>query len=243
MENSLLIALSRQSTLRREMTSVANNIANMNTHAYKRESMMFEDHLMRSKGGDAIMGDKLMFVRDVAQYRDQAEGSLEETGNPLDIAIHGEGFFVVETPAGNRYTRNGHFQLNQEGVLVNTDGHPVLTADGDKIETQITDTRIEISRTGQIETDQGNIGQLSIVKFDNPQNMDKVSNTLFKTTQQGEPVEQPHVIQGKLELSNVQPIIEMTRMIDIHRSYEKAKSLVGKEDERIKKAMSLIVDR
>jgi flagellar basal-body rod protein FlgF len=243
MENSLLIALSRQTTLRREMTSVANNIANMNTHAYKRESMMFDDYLLRSKGGDAIMGDKLMFVRDVAQYRDQAEGPLEETGNPLDVAIHGDGYFVVETPAGNRYTRNGHFRLNEEGVLVNTDGRPVLTSDGDKIETQITDTRVEISRTGQIYTDAGAIGQLAVVNFQNPQELKKVSNTLFSSKQQPEPVEQPHVVQGKLELSNVQPIIEMTRMIDIHRSYEKAKSLIGKEDERIKKTLGLIVDR
>jgi flagellar basal-body rod protein FlgF len=243
MENSLLIALSRQSTLRREMTSVANNIANMNTHAYKRESMMFDDYLVRSKGGDAIMGDRMMFVRDVAQYRDQAEGPMEETGNPLDVAIHGDGYFVVETAQGNRYTRNGHFRLNEEGVLVNTDGKPVLTADGDKIETQITDTRIEISRTGQIYTDAGNIGQLAVVSFKNPQELKKVSDTLYSSQQNPEEVEQPHVVQGKLELSNVQPIIEMTRMIDIHRSYQKAKDLVGKEDERIKKAMSLITDR
>jgi len=243
MENTQLIALSRQTTLRRELTSVANNIANMNTHAYKRESMMFEDFLMRSKGGDQIMGDKLMFVRDVAQYRDLSEGTIEDTGNPLDLAIHGEGYFVVETPQGERYTRNGHFQLNDEGVVVNTDGHAVLTEDGDKIETALTDTRIEISKTGQIYTDAGAIGKLAVVEFDNPQFMQKVSNTLFSSKTQGTQVEQPHVLQGKLEGSNVQPIIEMTRMIDIHRSYEKAKNLVSKEDERIKKALQLITDR
>ncbi|WP_135079406.1 flagellar basal-body rod protein FlgF [Terasakiella sp. SH-1] len=243
MENSLLIALSRQSTLKREMASVANNIANMNTHAYKRESMMFDDYLMRSKGGDAIMGDKLMFVRDIAQYRDLSEGSFEDTGNPLDLAIHGEGYFVVETPEGNRYTRNGHFQLNNEGVVVTSDGHPVLTADGEKIETDPTNSRIEVSRTGQIFTDAGELGQIGIVEFENPQFMDKTSNTLFSSKEAGAQIEMPHVMQGKLELSNVQPIIEMTRMIDVHRSYERAKSLVTKEDERMKKALSLVTDR
>jgi flagellar basal-body rod protein FlgF len=243
MENSLLIGLSRQATLRREMTSVANNIANMNTHAYKRENMMFDDFLMRSKGGDAIMGDKLMFVRDVAQYRDLSEGTFEETGNSLDVAIHGDGYFVVDTPAGNRYTRNGHFQLNNEGIVVTSDGNPVLTEDGDQIEIQATDSRIEISRTGEIYTDGGQIGKLGVVQFENPQFMDKVSDTLYKSDAPGTQVEQPDVIQGKLELSNVQPIIEMTRMIDVHRSYEKAKDLVGKEDERIKKALTLITDR
>jgi flagellar basal-body rod protein FlgF len=243
MENSLLIALSRQTTLKREMATVANNIANMNTHAYKRESMMFDDFLMRSEGGERIMGDKLMFVRDVAQYRDLAEGTFEETGNPLDVAIHGEGYFMVQTPAGERYTRNGHFELSNEGVVVTTDGHPVLTEDGDQIEIDATNSRIEISNTGTITTDAGPIGKLAVVEFQNPQFLDKVSNTLYTSDQAGQQVEMPHVVQGKLELSNVQPIIEMTRMIDVHRSYEKAKDLITKEDERMRKALSLVRDQ
>jgi len=243
MENTLLIALSRQTTLRREMTSVANNIANMNTHAYKREGMMFEDHLMRSEGGEAIMGDKLMFVRDVSQYRDLSEGSLEETGNPLDVAIHSDGYFVIDTPQGNRYTRNGHFQLNNEGVVVTSDGHPVLTEEGEQIEMQPTDTRIEISRTGQIYTDGGPVAKLGIVTFENPQFLDKVSNTMYKADAPGQQVDQPHVVQGKLELSNVQPIVEMTRMIEVHRNYEKAKKMISQEDERIKKALQLVTNR
>lgn len=243
MENTLMIALSRQTTLKREMATVANNIANMNTQSYKRESMMFEDHLMRSKGGDAIMGDKLKFVRDVSQYRDHSEGTVEDTGNPLDIMIHGDGYFVIETPAGERYTRNGHFELNNEGVVVTSEGHPVLTEDGDQIEILPGNERIEISPTGQIYTDAGPLGKLGVVEFDNEQTLQKVSSTLFSHAAGGTQVEQPHVLQGKLEGSNVQPIIEMTRMIDIHRSYEKAKQLVGKEDERIKKSLSLITDR
>ncbi|WP_028879203.1 flagellar basal-body rod protein FlgF [Terasakiella pusilla] len=240
MENTLLIALSRQTTLRREMTSVANNIANMNTQAYKRESMMFDDYLVRSDGGERIMGDKLMFVRDVAQYRDLSEGKFDETGNPLDVAIHGEGYFVVDTPEGNRYTRNGHFQLNSNGVLVNTDGHPVLTEDGDQIQTTPGDTRFEISRNGEIHTDAGPVGKLGIVQFDNPQELEKVSSTLMKSDAAGVQVENPDVHQGKLEMSNVEPIIEMTRMIEVHRAYNRAKSMIDKEDERIRKANTLI---
>lgn len=243
MESSLLIALSRQTTLRREMTSVANNIANMNTHAYKGEKMMFVDHMVRSKSDGSIIGDKLSFVRDVAQFRDLTEGNFEETGNPLDVALHGEGYFVVDTPAGNRYTRNGHFQLNSEGVVVTTDGHAVLTEDGDKIETTPGNSRIEISRTGTIHTDDGPIGKLAVVEFQNAQEMQKVSNTMFTSDEVGTQVELPDVIQGKLEGSNVQPIIEMTRMIEVQRAYESAKKLVEKEDERIKKATSLLVDR
>ena len=243
MESSLLIALSRQTTLKREMASVANNIANMNTQAYKGEKMMFADHMVRSKSDNSIIGDKLSFVRDIAQYRDLTEGTMQETGNPLDVAIHGDGYFVVETPQGNRYTRNGHFQLNNEGIVVNTDGNPVLTEDGDKIETTPGNSRLEISRTGTIHTDNGPIGKLALVEFKNPQELLKVSNTMFSANEAGVQVELPHVIQGTLEGSNVQPIIEMTRMIDVQRSYENAKKLVEKEDERIKKATALLVDR
>lgn len=243
MESSLLIALSRQTTLRREMASVANNIANMNTHAYKGEKMMFVDHMVRSKGDNNLSGDKLAFVRDLAQFRDLSEGTFEETGNSLDVAIHGEGYFVIETPAGNRYTRNGHFQLNNEGVVVTSDGHAVLTEDGDKIETTPGNSRIEISRAGTITTDDGPVGKLGIVEFANAQAMQKVSNTMFSSKDPGVQVELPHVIQGKLEGSNVQPIIEMTRMIEVQRAYSSAKQLIEKEDERIKKATSLLVDR
>lgn len=240
MESSLFIALSRQATLRREMTSVANNIANMNTHAYKGEKMMFVDHVVRSKGGERIMGDKLAYVRDLAQYRDMTEGRMEETGNPLDVAIHGDGYFVVGTENGNRYTRNGHFTLNNEGVVVTSDGHPVLTNEGDPIETNPTDTRIEISRNGTITTDAGPIGQMAVVSFANLQDMQKVSNTLLTTEQPEQAVDNPHVIQGKLEGSNVEPIIEMTRMIEVHRAYDRAKNIIEKEDERIKKVVQLL---
>jgi flagellar basal-body rod protein FlgF len=240
MESSLLIALSRQTTLRREMASVANNIANMNTQAYKGEKMMFADHMVRSKSENSILGDKLSFVRDIAQYRDLSEGTMQETGNPLDVAIHGDGYFTVQTPEGNRYTRNGHFQLNNEGIIVNTDGHPVLTDNGDKVQTTPGNSRLEISRNGVITTDAGAVGKLALVEFKNPQELDKVSNTLFTSKESGTQVASPHVIQGTLEGSNVQPIIEMTRMIDVQRAYENAKKLVDSEDERIKKTTAIL---
>lgn len=240
MENTLFIALSRQATLRREMTSVANNIANMNTPAYKGEKMMFVEHLVRSKGGERIMGDKLAFVRDLAQYRDLSEGTFSETGNPLDLAIHGDGYFTVSTENGNRYTRNGHFQLNADGVVVTSDGHPVLMDDGSEIQTDPGNSRIEISRSGMIYTDAGEIGKLAITKFENEQELMMVSSTLFSSEQTGTQVEVPDVFQGRLEGSNVQPIIEMTRMIEVHRSYNRAKDMIDKEDDRIKKMAQLI---
>ena len=107
MENSAYIALSRQDTLKREMAVIANNLANMNTTAYKGEKMMFVEHLTKSKGGDRLTPVKLAFARDVAQYTDTTEGPIRSTGNPLDIAVKNEGFFIVETPDGQRCVQGG----------------------------------------------------------------------------------------------------------------------------------------
>ena len=113
MENTSFIALSRQSALRRQMDVVANNVANMNTAGFKGERMMFVEHLVKSKGGEKILGDRLSYVRDISTMRDLSDGPLEKTGNPLDLAITGDGYFMVQTDVGNQYTRNGRFQLDE----------------------------------------------------------------------------------------------------------------------------------
>lgn len=244
MENTLLVALSRQGGLRREMNAVAHNIANMNTQGYKREGVMFDDYMMRSKGGERILGDKVAFTRDLAQYRDLTEGTFEHTGNPLDVAIQGEeGYFVIETAAGNRYTRNGHFQLNSEGVLVNSNGQSVLSTDGEQIEIPQDQGQITITQDGIISTQQGQVGRLAVVEFENAQFMSKEAGALYNSEEAPTPIDQPSIHQGKLEASNVNPILEMTRMIAVHRSYDQAKNLIQKEDERIKKANTLIENR
>ena len=117
METPTLGALSRQTTLRRQMDIVANNnIANMNTSGYKGERMMFVEHLVKSRGGERILGDKVSYVRDIATMRDLSNGPLEQTGN-LGVALEEEGYFVVQTDTGNNYTRNGRFKLDEGGQL------------------------------------------------------------------------------------------------------------------------------
>ena len=130
MESSVLIALSRQGTLKREMDVIANNLANMNTTGFKSQKMLFVEHLVKSRGGDRLLPVKLSFARDVAQITDLSDGELNTTGNTLDVAIKKDGFFVVETPNGQRYTRNGRFETDSQGQLVNQQGFPVLTGAG-----------------------------------------------------------------------------------------------------------------
>lgn len=232
MEATSYVALSRQTGLRRQLNIVANNLANMNTSGFKGEKMMFVEHLTKSKGGHKPISEKVAYVRDIATVRDFSEGPLEKTGNPLDLAISGEGFFIIQTDQGNQYTRNGRFQLDAGGQLVNQQGHPVLAEGGNPIFFAPGDTNISISRDGTVASDTGDIGKLSLVQFENAQELRPGAGGLFSTEAVPEPVEDPHIEQGMLEGSNVLPIIEMTRMIDVHRTYDSVKSMIEREDDR-----------
>lgn len=237
MENTALIGISRQSVLRRQMDVVANNIANMNTSGFKSEKMLFAEHLVKSKGGEQVHGDTLHFVRDVATVRNMAEGPLIRTGNPLDVAVRGEAFLAIETPEGARYTRNGSLTVNPDGKLVTQHGHPVLDDDGNPIELSAEDTDITISADGTIASKAGQIGKLKVVEFESPNDIQMIAGGLYDTNADVPPknAEKPHVVQGMIEGSNVEPILEMTRMIEVSRAYNGVKTMLDKEDERIKK--------
>lgn len=234
MENTTYVALSRQATLRRQMDVVANNLANMSTHGYKSGQMMFVEHLTKSKGGDGLLTPKLAYVRDIATMTDTKPGAIETTGNPLDIAIQGDGFFVVQTPEGEHYTRNGRLQLDNTGQLVNQLGQPILADGGAPLIFAPEDTQIVISKDGTVSTNNGELGKLRVVRFDNDQKLERTSGAQFTTTEDNPPqnVDTPTVLQGAVEGSNVEPILEMANMITVHRAYDSVKSFIEREDER-----------
>ncbi len=236
MENTLFVALSRQVTVRRQMDVVANNIANMNTTGFKGEKMMFVEHLVRSKGSGSVLGDKLSYVRDIATLRDTSRGDLKQTGNPLDLAIAEDGYFAIQGRTGEQYTRNGRFQLDATGQLVNDNGDSVLSSSGQPFFFGPTDTQITVAGDGTVSTENGTLGRLRVVKFESELSLQQAGSVLFNAGAGNPPqdVEFPKVMQGALESSNVQPILELTRMIEVQRSYDGAKSLIDKEDERQK---------
>lgn len=237
MENTGYIALSAQAALQRRMDTIANNIANMNTSAYKAEETLFVDHLVKSRGDDRIAPTKLAFVRDVGMVRDLSDGPIQVTGNPLDVALKGDGYLVVQTPQGERYTRDGRLELNADGALVTQDGHEVLSSAGTPFFFTPEDKDIHIARDGTISTRTGDLGKLRVVKFDDPRRLLKVGGNLYSTDQAPQDVANPDVVQNALEGSNVQPVIEMARMIDTHRSYDDVRQFIDREDQRIRKMM------
>ena len=237
MENTSLIALSRQGTLRRHLNIIANNLANMNTTGFKAKKMMFIEHLTRSEGGDSITGQPISFVRDIATMRDTAAGTLKETGNPLDMAIRGPGYFVVETEDGERYTRNGHFRLDEAGQLVTQDAHPVLSDSGQPFFFSPEDSEIKVAPDGTVSTENGELGRIRVVRFENDQELRDTGRGLLASEKPPEDVETPDVAQNMLENSNVQPIMEIARMIAVERAYSDVKRFIAREDERIRTMM------
>lgn len=244
MDNALLIGLSRQTSVMRGLAVVANNLANMNTTGFKSQSMLFEQFLMPIEG-DPRTEKALAFVQDYGQFRNLTDGEMRATGNPLDVAINGEGMFKVETPQGVRYTRNGHFDLDATGQLVTSQGFPVLDESGAPIVFTTEEGNISIARDGTITTTRGGLaasetelGKLALVAFENMQTLKNDGDNLFTTDQAEQPVERPALLQGSLEGSNVKPILEMTAMMAAMRSYQSAQDVVKAADDMRRQAIS-----
>lgn len=242
METTAVIAASRQGALRRQLNVVANNLANMSTNGYKADQMMFVEHVVKSKGGERLISPKLTFTRDLATRLDTTDGAIETTGNQLDMAIRNDGFFVVRDPQGAEfYTRNGQFRLDTNGQIVNQQGYPLLSSGGQPITLGPNDAEINVARDGTISTENGQIGKVRIVRFENPQDLVRTSGALFSSNTPAIDIPSPDIIQGALEGSNVEPIMEMAKMIELHRSYESAKSFIEREDERQKEMIRSLV--
>ena len=212
MDNGIYVALSRQTGLFRQMNVIANNIANVNTTGYQAERVMFDDYLV-----DDGNREDIAFAQDVSSYRSQGQGPINTTGNPLDVAINGKGFFVVETGQGERYTRAGNFSLDADGTLITPEGFPVLDDGGQRINFAPNDREIRIGENGVVVVDGQERGALGLVEFENPQEMDQIGYTMYETDQEPLPPVETRLVHGAVEASNVSAVKELVTMTDIGR--------------------------
>jgi len=241
MENAQLITLSRQAALRNQLQVVANNMANINTTGFKAQRVMFEEYIMPVAEATEFQrpDHDLSYVADYGTRTDFMQGAVRVTDNDLDIAIEGDGFFVVQMADGSEaYTRNGAFTLDETGQLVTSDDRPVLTTAG-PITFAPEDGQIEIARDGTISTEQGVRGQIRLVDFENPQELVQVVENIL-TGEDPIPMNNPRVMQGALEQSNVQGVVEITRLIEITRAYTSAAKLMKDTDDLRQKAISTL---
>ena len=222
------VALSHQMALQRQMSVIANNVANMNTAGYKREDALFQSHLEQMKSAPTRTARPVAFVIDQGMTRDLEQGEFTLTDDPLNAAINGDGFFTVLTPEGETaYTRNGKFRVSGDGFLVTSEGAQVLNAEGQPIKFEVEDTDLAIAQDGTVSSNNGVIGRLGITQFDNPYLLDKLGGTYMK----GEggrilPVDQVHLKTGVIEASNVKAIKEVSHMTEVMRSYQSTAKLL-----------------
>lgn len=230
MDNSLMVGLSAQQVLRQRMDLTANNLANMTTSGFKAERLVMRELSERPAAASDTPQD-IAFVDAWMLQRDFSSGPMQQTGNPLDVAIDGEGFFVVQTPEGEAYTRDGQFALNAQGQVVTHTGNLVM-GDGGPITANPTGGPLTISREGTISQDDAAVGTFKTVAFDTPGGLEKVGNNLWKAT--GEAPRTPvnsHIAAGFVEGSNVNAVSELTQMIEISRSYTAVAKMISQSDE------------
>lgn len=241
-ENAQLISLSRQIALQRQMDVVANNMANINTTGFKAENLLFEEYVMpvaRDRDFPST-NQPLSYVQDWATMHDLSGGAMVQTGNELDVALNGTGFFAVQTGAGERWTKAGSFQISSNGTLVDASGNPVL-GEGGPIQFAPEETRIQIAADGSVSSSAGPKGRLRLVEFANAQRLTREGSNLYAG---GTPLPATNTraMQGFVERSNVSGVSEMAEMIRVTRSYESIASLTSKQDDLRRSAIQRLGD-
>lgn len=251
MQNTLLVGLSKQMVLERQMDVVSNNIANMNTNGYKADRSLFQEYLSSNAHEDnfASSDRRVSFVQDRATFHDFSQGPTEETKNPLDVAIDGNAFLVVQTPGGERYTRDGNLAINNRGQLVTASGYQVLGTAG-PITFQQTDHDVNIAPDGNVSVLEGTSrldsirGKLRLVSFAQAQRLLKEGSNLYVPGEGAQPLPdtKAQIRQGFIEKSNVNSVAEMSRMMEVSRAYASIANMMNQQAELQKTAIQQLAD-
>jgi flagellar basal-body rod protein FlgF len=236
MDSTMLLGLQSQRILQRRMDIAANNLANVNTTGFKADALVVEETTPSETY--SLEGPRsIRYARDISLARDLRQGAIALTGNPLDLAIEGNSYFIVQGPDGPLYTRDGAFTLDGDGQLVTRDGRPVLSQAGTPI---VIDPRGEaptIGRDGAIRIAGVEAGRIGTASFDRPGALEKIGENLWSAGDQAPLPGEGQIIQGALEESNVIAIAELTNLIQITRAYESAARIVRSADDLRQRAI------
>jgi len=244
MDNATNVALSRLVAQTRAMDVTAGNLANATTPGYRAERMLFSDWLSRQGGGAGPGSGTIVYTQDRASYRDRQSGQLSHTGNPLDLAIAGEGFFTVLGADGPRLTRAGHFELGRDGSVVDQQGNALLDAAGKKLQIATADTRITVAGDGTVSSENGQIGRLGIVTAGDPNKLQAEGSRLLNAASTAtSPAAAARIVQGAVEESNVQPTLEVSRMMNEVRTFQMVSQFVQTEADRQQAAIDHITQK
>ncbi|MCF3973417.1 flagellar hook-basal body complex protein [Paracoccus salsus] len=234
MDNAIYATLSRQTGLMNEMRVVANNIANANTTGFRREGVIFAEHLAALDH----RGDTLSMAHARGRLVDLGQGVLTQTNGTFDLAIEGEGFFMLDTPAGPRLTRAGAFMPSAEGELMSADGHRLLDEGQAPIIIPAGASKVAVGADGTMSANGVTFGRIGVFAPPEDAQITHDGGTSFAVDADPEPIEDARVRQGFLEESNVDSVFEITRMIEVQRAYELGQSFLDREDQRIRNAIT-----
>ena len=239
MSNSIYASLTRQSGLLKEMSVVANNVANTATTGFRAEGVLFAEHV---KNTGTVSASISMATAD-GRVTDFAQGTLSQTGGTFDFAIEGDGFFLIEAPAGVRLARAGSFTPSPDGQLVTPEGYPVLDAGTAPLFVPGDAEQIAVAPDGTISADGVPIGQFALVLPEDGAVLTREDGVRFETPDALQPASDAKILQGFVENSNVQPVNEITRMIEVQRAYEMGQSFLEREDNRLRSILNLVERR
>lgn len=236
MDSTGYVALNRQAGLLKELDTVAQNIANASTTGYRRESVVFSEFIAST--GRA--SESLSIAHANGHSIDLTQGALQQTNGTFDFAIEGDGFFLVATPDGDRLTRAGTFTPSPDGILVAPDGAALLDAGGAPVQVPAGFAQVTLGADGTLAADGAPIAQIGLWAAEDPLKMTRSGGTRFDPNGQPVALEEGRILQGFIEKSNVDPVTELTRMVEVQRAYELGTTFLDREDERIRTSIRIM---
>jgi flagellar basal-body rod protein FlgF len=237
MQSNIYVSLSAQLALQRRLETVAGNVANASTPGFRAEEVSFEE-LLSTKGKEPVS-----FVSKGQSHLSLSQGELTPTGSPFDVAVRGSGWFAVQTPHGTAYTRDGRMQMTTEGVLTNIAGRPFLDIGGSPIQLDPEKPPPVINKAGKITQDGQEIGSLGIYRIPPHANLTRAEGSAVYSDQQAIPELDfigNGIVQGYVEKSNVSPMLEMTHLIKIQRSFEAVSNMIDRSETSLQNALKTI---
>ncbi len=230
MDSTAYVAITRQDGLKRALAAIANNVANASTAGYRRQEVIFTEHVEAAPDG----GRSISMAKAAVERTDLGQGPLRPTGGAFDFAIEGDGFFMVETPAGDRLTRAGSFTPNAAGELVSPDGYRLLDAGGAPVLVPPDGGQVSLAPDGTLSAADRPIAQVGLYAPVDPKDLVREGSALFRVEGPVDAGEAGRFMQGFVEDANVDPILEIARMIEVQHAYNAGKTLIEREDERVR---------
>jgi len=236
-QTGLYVSLSSQVALERRLNTIADNVANANTTGFRATGVKFEDVV------SGLGQDSLSFVSSGTNFLSTAGGALVQTSNPLDFAVRGDAWFAIQTPEGPVMTRDGRFTMQPDGQLVSIEGHPILDAGGGEILLDPEGGTPVVAADGGIRQDGQLVGAIGLFDFQPGNDFRRYGNSGVIPEGEPEPIIDQAgvgVVQGYLEGSNVDPVLEITRLIQVQRAFEGVSSLLRDSESTLREAIKTL---